>query len=287
GPPRRQEDLQALHRRRVPPLGVRPDLGGHRLQGQPAGQRRAGQPQGRPGRGARGPQGVRRLVLGHRVQPRAGRLPDGRGPRGPSRPVRRRAPRHRGHQLLQGQHLRRRGRRPPRLVRRLVGQDHPGRRHREPRRRTVLQHLLARADRCRRGGRPSRSAARADQRRGARHRDRQHLRRHRQRGPPAHGDHAGGGDGHLRPPRGRGQHAHRLGRGDRPLARVAHGRQRHRPDRCRRRRPGHLVGGRRGGQPQAGAPRPGGSRRLARHAGHRPADGLVGDQDGLAPDRPL
>ena len=47
-PHRRAQDLQALHRRAVPPLGVGPLLRRQRRQGPPARQRRAGLPQGRP-----------------------------------------------------------------------------------------------------------------------------------------------------------------------------------------------------------------------------------------------
>ena len=58
-------------------------------QGRLPGQRRAGLPQGRPGRGRRRPQGVRRLVRRHRVQPGPGDLPDRRDAGGPARAVRR------------------------------------------------------------------------------------------------------------------------------------------------------------------------------------------------------
>ena len=49
------------------------------------GQRRAGLPQGRPGRRGRGPQGLRRLVEGDRLQPRPGDLPDRRDAGGAAR----------------------------------------------------------------------------------------------------------------------------------------------------------------------------------------------------------
>ena len=63
---------------------------------------------------------------------------------------------------------------------------------------------------------------------------RQHRRRHRQRGEPADRDHPRRGHGDQRPARRRGQRAHRLGGRDRPVAGLAHGRQRHRPHRRRR-----------------------------------------------------
>jgi hypothetical protein len=74
-PPGRRQDLQALRRRRVPALRVRPQLPGHRHQGQAARARRAGLPQGRPRRGERGQGGAARLVGRHGVQPWAGALP--------------------------------------------------------------------------------------------------------------------------------------------------------------------------------------------------------------------
>ena len=56
---RRPQDLQALHRRRVPALGVRAVLRGRRTRRRRVpGQRRAGLAQGRAGRGRRGPQGA-------------------------------------------------------------------------------------------------------------------------------------------------------------------------------------------------------------------------------------
>ena len=64
---RRPQDLQALHRRRVPAQRVRPLLRGHRRQGRLPRQRGAGLPQGRARRGRRRAQGVPRLV---RARPR-------------------------------------------------------------------------------------------------------------------------------------------------------------------------------------------------------------------------
>ena len=63
---RRPQDLQALHRRRVPALGVGPLLRRRRRQGEVPGQRRPGLPQGRPRRRASPP--ARRSAAG-----RAGR----------------------------------------------------------------------------------------------------------------------------------------------------------------------------------------------------------------------
>ena len=71
------------------------------------------------------------------------------------------------------------------------------------------------------------------QRDRARHRHRQHRRGGRQRAAPADLDHAGRGDGDLRRPRRCGQHPHRSAGRGRALAGLAHGRQRHRPDRRR------------------------------------------------------
>ena len=57
-PDRRPQDLQALHRRRVPPLGVGPLLRRQRLEGEVRGQRRPRLAQGRPRRRRRRPQGA-------------------------------------------------------------------------------------------------------------------------------------------------------------------------------------------------------------------------------------
>ena len=85
----RPQDLQALHRRGVPALGVGPVLPGQRPVRPAAGPCRAGQPQGSAGRGQRRPQGIRRLAGGDRLQPRPGALPDRGDDRGPACPVRR------------------------------------------------------------------------------------------------------------------------------------------------------------------------------------------------------
>ena len=84
------QDLQALHRRRVPALGERPHLRGDRHQGPVPRQRRARLAQGRARRRRRRAQGAARLGQGHGVQPRAGALPRRRGDGGPPRAVRRR-----------------------------------------------------------------------------------------------------------------------------------------------------------------------------------------------------
>ena len=87
--PGRAQDLQALRRRGVPPVGVGPVLRGDlRQRRHVPGQRRPGLPQGRPRRRRRRPHGVPRLVGRHRLQPRPGAVPGGRGARGPPRPVR-------------------------------------------------------------------------------------------------------------------------------------------------------------------------------------------------------
>ncbi|CAA9386626.1 MAG: Aldehyde dehydrogenase, partial [uncultured Nocardioides sp.] len=282
GAHRRQEDLQALRRRAVPALGVRPVLRRQRRGRHLPGQRRPGLAQGRPRRRPGGPQGLRRLVGPHRLQPRAGHLPHRRGPRGPPGPVRRRAPCQRGPHGSRRRHLRRRGRRPAGLVRRVGGQGHPGRRQRQPGGRPLLQPLLPRAQRRRRRGRADRTPARPRERRRPGDRDRQHLRGGRQRGAPAHRDHPRRGHGDLGPARRRGQRADRLRRRGGALAGLPHGRQRDRPHRGGRRRPRRGPRGRRRRQPQARTT-PRRAHRLAGRARHRPDDRLARDEDGLAP----
>ena len=87
--PRGRQDLQALHRRRLPALGVGPDLSGAGRIGRVPGQCGSGIAEGCPGRGGRGPQGFRFLVEGDAVQPRTGDLPGRRDARGPVGPVHR------------------------------------------------------------------------------------------------------------------------------------------------------------------------------------------------------
>ncbi|MEJ7690015.1 MAG: aldehyde dehydrogenase family protein [Nocardioidaceae bacterium] len=78
------------------------------------------------------------------------------------------------------------------------------------------------------------------------------------------------------------------GRRHRPVARLAHGRQRPRPHRrCRRRRARHLARGCRRRQPQARSPCSRRRARLDARPWPRPHHELPGDQDGLAPHRRL
>ena len=107
-PRRRPQDLQALHRRAVPALGVRPLLRRRRRQGQVRRQRRAGLAQGRPRRRARGPGGVRRLGGQDGLQPRPDPLPRRRGHGGPAAAVRRGAAPVRGPHADPGRQGRRR-----------------------------------------------------------------------------------------------------------------------------------------------------------------------------------
>ena len=131
---------------------VRPLLRGHRRQGRLPRQRRAGLPQGRPGRRRRRPQGVRpagpartaynRGQVLYRVAEMHG------GPARRSSSTRSRAGEGLSPRKARGR--RRRGHRPLGLVRRLGRQARPGPRRRQPGRRAVLQLLAARADRRRR-----------------------------------------------------------------------------------------------------------------------------------------
>ncbi len=122
----------------------------------------------------------------------------------------------------------------------------------------------------------------------------QHRRGPHQRAPTAAGDHAVRGAGDLRRARWRRQHHHRAHRRGGPVDRLPPRRQRHRPDRCRRRRRPRLgrPRARRRREPQAG-PAPGGQRHRRRRAGLGgdprpvPRHGLPRDQDGLAPQGPL
>ena len=248
GPDRRAQDVQALHRRRVPALGERPVLRGIGLQRRLPGQRGARLPQGRPRRCGRRPQGVpgwsgataynRGQVLyrvaevleGRRAQfADEVRMATGVSPR------------------------RRRGRggrrdRPLGLVRRLGGQDRPGTRRARTRSRgrtstsrspkpagvvavlapqdspllglvSVIAPAIVSGNTCVVVASERRPAARGNPRRGA---------------------------GDLRRARGRGQRPHRSGRRGRALAGLAHGRQRHRRGRRARRARRRHGGGRRG-----------------------------------------
>ena len=144
---RRPQDLQAVHRRSVPALGVGSLVRGERQSRPLSRQRRVGLTQGRARCRCRRPQGVCRLVRRHRVQPGPGALPGSRAHGGPALAVRRRGSRRRGHHPP----ARRSGREcrggPVGLVRRLGGQDRPGGRQHEPGGRAVLRLLPARADR--------------------------------------------------------------------------------------------------------------------------------------------
>ena len=151
-PDRRRQDLQALRRRRVPPLGVRPDLPGRRRRtARFLANAAPGLAQGRPGRGGRRPQGLRRLVEGDAVQPRPGDLPDRGDARGPAARVRRAAAQQPGASAAAAAEVDA-GRRPAGALRRLDRQARRGVRRRQPGLRPVLLLLRARADR---GGRRS------------------------------------------------------------------------------------------------------------------------------------
>ena len=202
---RRPQDVQALHRRRVPALGVRPHLPGPRRPRHgcwPTRRRRrartSGTPSRRPARRSRGWSGATAYNRGQ-VLYRIAEMLEGRreqfaaevaATEGLTPRARRRAGRRRD--------------RPAGSLRRLDRQVRPGRRRDEPGRRAVLHVLAARADRR---GRRARAAgvlaARAGlgPRAGARHR--QHRRRGRRPGPPAAGHHARRGAGHVRPARRR------------------------------------------------------------------------------------
>ena len=169
---RRPQDLQALHRRRVPAVRVGTHLRDHRRERQVPRQRRARVAQGRARRGRRR---EGRASRSGRARPRttAGRSSTAspRCSRGGERSSSTKcveadepAEAHRG----EG---RRRGDRPVGLVRRMERQDRAGARLVESRRRIVLRLLGARADRRRGGARAAGVvAARARLGRRARHR---------------------------------------------------------------------------------------------------------------------
>ena len=197
-------------------------------------QRRAGLAQGRPRRGRRGPQGVRRLVGATaynrgQVLYRVAEVIEGR-----RAPVRRRGRGPARGSPPQGRGRRGRGDRPLGLVRRLGGQDRPGARRREPGRRRRTS-----TSRCR--SRPASSAVLAPQESSLlglvsvvapvdRHRQHRRGARREQRPLPAitlaevlaTSDVPGGVVNVLTGPHGR----------DRAVAGVAHGRQRDRPGRA-------------------------------------------------------
>ena len=176
------EDVQALHRRRLPAQRVGPHVRDRERQGRLRRERRQGLAQGRPRCHRRRPRRPQGLGGRDRVQPRPGAVPHRRAARGPPRAVRRRDHPARGSQRGRGIRSGRRGDRSLGLVRGLDRQARPGHRQREPGRRSVLQHLGARADRRRRGHRAAGLVAarlRVGGRAPARHR--QHGRRGRER----------------------------------------------------------------------------------------------------------
>ena len=152
-PPPGQEDLQALHRRRLPALRVGPHLRGR------GPERRPRLAQGRARRRRRGAQGAARLGGRDRLQPRPGALP-ARGDDGDAHRRSRRG-------LLRQEGGRGRDR-PRRLVRGLGRQARAGDRLLESGLGAVLQLHRARADRRRRGPRSRRARARTASSRGSR-----------------------------------------------------------------------------------------------------------------------
>ena len=184
---RRREDLQAVHRRGIPAVRVRPHLPGGGFLRRLRGQCRAGLPQGRQGCGLGRAQGFSRLVRRDRVQPRPGDLPDRRDAGGAPGAVRRPARwRPASGAVRPPPAGRRPGHRPTGAVRGLDGQDRRGLRRRESRCRAVLLVLHTGTDR---GGRGDRAAGRPAARAGvgdrADHHLGQHLRRDREPVPAA------------------------------------------------------------------------------------------------------
>ena len=192
--PRREEGVPAMTRLAVPKTyklyigGTFPRSESGRTyeietrEGRLPRERRQGVPQGRARCGRRRARRAQGLGRSDRLQPRPGAVPHRRAARRPSGAVRRRDHPSRGRERGRGIRPGRRGDRPLGLVRRLDRQVRPGRRQRQPRRRPVLQHLGARADRRRRGDRAAGLVAarlRLGRRAAARHG--QHRRRRRQR----------------------------------------------------------------------------------------------------------
>ena len=187
------------------------------------GQRGAGLAQGRPRRGRRGPQGVRRAGRRDRVQPRAGAVPGRRDARRPARPVRRGGPAAEG--------VTRRAA-PIRSTRRsTAGSGTPAGPTRSPRSsarptrsRALLQLLPARADRRGRGASRPRTRACSGWSRSWRRRivDRQHGRGARRERRPLPAVTLDRGAGDIRRARRRRQPAHRHDRRARALAGLAH-----------------------------------------------------------------
>ena len=269
---RRPEDLQALHRRRVPAHRVRPHLPGRRPQGPVPGQRALASR-----KDARDAVQAARKAFGRLVRPaprttgarslyRVAEMLEGRRAQFVDEVQRSEGLTARQAEAVVDASI-------DRLVwyagwadkiAQVVGGANPvaG---------AVLQLHRARADRRGRRPRPAGVlAARPGQRRRARHRHRQHLRGRLVPRAAAAGDHVRRGAGHLRRARRRGQRADRRARRDRAHAGLAHGRQRHRPHRgVRRRRDRPRPGGRRRREPQAGRPGPGRRARLDARAGPR------------------
>ena len=179
-------------------------------------QRRAGIPQGRPGRRASPPAARSSGWAGATgVQPRPGAVPHRRAARGPSCAVRRRDPR-RPRASAAAAAARQVDEAIDRWVWYAGWADKyvAGGRQRQPGRRAVLQHLDSRADRGRRASsrRRTSSLLGLGQRGRARSGQRQHRRRRRQRAAAAERDQPGGGARDQRRARRGGQHAHRLRR---------------------------------------------------------------------------
>ena len=136
-PRRRAQDLQALHRRGVPPLRVRPLIRGRRQQGQVPGERGASLPQGRARRRAGGPQGLRRLVRATPTTAARSSTGSRRFSRDGASSSSTRSSAARV-SAAAGRDRRRRLGGPARLVRRLGRQDRPGGRRHQPGGRAVL-----------------------------------------------------------------------------------------------------------------------------------------------------
>ena len=227
-----QEDVQALHRRRVPALRVGPHV---------------------RGRGRRTSRAPRARTPATPSAPRARRFPAWAGMTAYNRGqvLYRLAEmmEARATDLAARVHRARRGRsgdRPHRLVRGLGRQARAGARLLEPGRRAVLQLHGSRADRRRRDPRAGGAAApRARLAPRSRARRRQHGRRGRVRGAPARGGRARRGARHLRLPGGVVNILTGFADELAPVARRPHGRERDRPHRRRRPRP-----------PSSSAPRP-------------------------------
>ena len=143
---RRPQDLQALHRGRVPEVRVGPHLRDRRRARQVPRQRCARVTQGRGDAVVATRGSVREVVGRDHVQPRADPLPHRRDARRAASAVHRRGTSGRRRAEAHRREGRRRGHRPVGLVRGMERQDRPGERLVEPRRGIVLRLLSARAD---------------------------------------------------------------------------------------------------------------------------------------------